>query len=417
MILRFDRFTERAQDAAARAYETMMRYGHGQIDTEHLLLALLEQPEGIASTLLPGMGVGVDAMKADLEHTLRQSPHVSMYGPGSALTPVFITPRVKRVLDVASEEADSLNDAYIGPEHLLLAISTEVNTHSVRLLDAAKVTHASLRDSISRTRSVSVTRPPVPTDQILYHIGFSRADLGDEPPTLALLCGDPDRASMIAQTHMTNVKKLSEHRGLNSYLGTLPNGRRIISATSGMGAPSLSIVVNELVQAGITTVIRIGTCGSIQDRVRPGSVVITSAALCRQGAANDIAPVEYPAAADPFVTVKLAEAAKALGVEYHVGVTASVDSFYEGQERIGSANPHLQRWLQGITEEYRRLNVLNYEMESGTLFKMGGVYGFAAACVCGVVAQRTASEQVLLDAKAGAVENAIRVAIETAQAL
>jgi uridine phosphorylase len=148
--------------------------------------------------------------------------------------------------------------------------------------------------------------------------------------------------------------------------------------------------------------------------VKPGSVVISSAALCRQGAANDIAPVEYPAAADPFVTVKLAEAAKSLEIEHHVGITASVDTFYEGQERVGSANPNLQRWLHNITEEYRQLNVLNYEMESGTLFKMGNVYGFAAGCVCGVIAQRTASEQVVLESKANAVENAIKVAIKVA---
>lgn len=252
-----------------------------------------------------------------------------------------------------------------------------------------------------------------------YHIGFGRADLlgptGDlQPPTLAVLSGDPDRARRIAEQHLTDVRCLSENRGLNSYVGALPNGRRILSATSGMGAPSLSIVVNELVQVGIRTIIRVGTCGSIQAHVRPGSVVITSAALCRQGAADDIAPVEYPAAADPFLTVALAQAARKLNVEHYIGITASVDTFYEGQERRESANPHLLRWLEGITEEYRRLNVLNYEMESGTLFKMGGVYGFAAACVCGVIAQRTAGEDVVLEAKAVAVDNAIRVAIEAA---
>lgn len=251
----------------------------------------------------------------------------------------------------------------------------------------------------------------------LYHIGFGRGDLGARPPTLALLSGDPDRARAIAERYLTDVKKLSENRGLNSYLGKLANGRSVLSATSGMGAPSLSIVVNELVQVGIRTIIRIGTCGSIQPHVKPGSIVITSAALCRQGAANDIAPVEYPAAADPFLTVALAKAARELGVEHYVGITASVDTFYEGQERTGSANPHLLRALRGVTEEYRRLNVLNYEMESGTLFKMGGVYGFAAGCVCGVIAQRTEGEAVVLEAKATAVENAIRVAVEAASRL
>ena len=248
-----------------------------------------------------------------------------------------------------------------------------------------------------------------------YHIGFGRADLGAQPAAIALLSGDPDRAKLIADTYFQDARVLSEHRGLNSYLGALPNGRPILSCTSGMGAPSLSIVVNELVQAGVRQIIRIGTCGSIQEHVLPGSIVITRAALCRQGAAADIAPAEYPAAADPFLTVALANAARDLQVDYHLGITASVDTFYEGQERSESANPHLLRSLRGITDEYRHLNVLNYEMESGTLFKMAGVYGFAAACVCGVIAQRTASEQVVLEQKGQAVENAIKVALRAVE--
>src|SRR3954452_18508824 len=99
------------------------------------------------------------------------------------------------------------------------------------------------------------------TSPRFYHIGFGRDDLGATPPVIALLSGDPERARMIAQTHLRDVRQLSEHRGLNSYMGVLPSGRPIISATSGMGAPSLSIVANELVQVGIRQIIRVGTCG------------------------------------------------------------------------------------------------------------------------------------------------------------
>jgi uridine phosphorylase len=253
------------------------------------------------------------------------------------------------------------------------------------------------------------------TNHHFYHIGFGRDELGSPPPTLALLSGDPERARLIAQTYLQDIRLLSENRGLNSYVGSLPNDRPLLSATSGMGAPSLSIVVNELVQVGIRQIIRIGTCGSIQPYVPVGSIVISSAALCRQGAANDIAPIEYPAAADPFLTVALVKAARDLGVEHYMGITASVDTFYEGQERTDSANPYLLRSLHGITEEYRRLNVLNYEMECGTLFKMAGVYNFAAACVSGVVAQRTVGENVILEQKDIAVKNAIAVAVRAAE--
>lgn len=253
-----------------------------------------------------------------------------------------------------------------------------------------------------------------PTHETKYHIGFGRPDLGDDPPIVALVSGDPERARRIAEEtpSVQCLRRLSAHRALNSYLAVLPNGQKFVSATSGMGSPSLSIVVNELVDVGIRKIIRIGTSGSIQPHVQVGSVVITSAALCRQGAAQDIAPVEYPAAADPFLTVALVEAARRLGVSWHMGITASVDTFYEGQERIdSSANKYVLPWLRGMTEAYRRLNILNYEMEVGTLLKMAGVYGFSAGCVCAVVAQRTASEHVAHDTIARAEHDTIQVAL------
>jgi uridine phosphorylase len=249
-----------------------------------------------------------------------------------------------------------------------------------------------------------------------YHIGFGSDDL-PSGTSIALLSGDPGRSEEIAQKHLEGAEVLARNRGLDSFLAHLPGGRPVVCATSGMGAPSMSIVVNELFQAGIRTIIRIGTSGSIQPHVSAGSIVISSGALTRQGAADDIAPPEYPAAADPFLTVSLAEAAAELGIEYHVGITASTDTFFEGQERrLSSANPHLLRRLVGMIDEYRNLRVLNFEMEAGTLFKMGLVYGFRAACVCGIIAQRTLHEQPQVDVKGLAVERAVAVAIRAADA-
>ena len=248
-------------------------------------------------------------------------------------------------------------------------------------------------------------------NQRFYHIGFGIDDFAGHQPKMALISGDPERAAMIAQTYLHGAQTLSDHRGLHSSLAFLGNGTPVISATSGMGAPSLSIVVNELVQVGITTIIRVGTCGSIQPHVMPGHVVVSQAALCRQGAAADIAPTEFPAAADPYVTIALMNAAKAHQIPAHMGVTASVDTFYEGQERHASANPHLLRTHIGATAEYQHLRIVNYEMEAGTLFKMGLVYGFAAGCVCAAVAQRTSAETIVLDQKAEGVDRAIRTAI------
>ena len=182
----------------------------------------------------------------------------------------------------------------------------------------------------------------------LYHIGFSQSDFGTDAPQTVILSGEPERSHYIARTYLQNVKSLSKYRGLDSYLGYLPCGKSILVATSGMGAPSISIVVNELVQVGIKQFIRVGTCGSIQPYIRVGDIVISQASLCRQGAALDIAPVEYPAVADPFLTVAMVETARKLNIPYYLGITASVDTFYEGQERIeSSANVHLQSWLKG----------------------------------------------------------------------
>lgn len=254
------------------------------------------------------------------------------------------------------------------------------------------------------------------TSDTKYHLGFGSADLADGT-TVALLSGDPGRSQLIAESHLADGRVLARNRGLDSYAATLPGGAPVVCATSGMGAPSLSIVVNELVQLGVRTIIRIGTAGTIQDRISAGDVVVASGALTNQGAAADIAPVEFPAVGDPFLTVALSNAAAELEVAHHVGVMASADTFFEGQERSeSSANPHLLRRLQGMIDEYVHLGVLGFEMEAGTLFKMGTVYGFAAGCVCGIVAQRGQAEEPDLARKDAAVDNAIRVAVRTADA-
>jgi ATP-dependent Clp protease ATP-binding subunit ClpC len=149
-MMRFDRFTERAQDAANRSIEILQRYGHNQVDTEHILLALLEQPDGVVSQILGKLNVDVAAMRAKLEDILRQSPKAAIYGGGAGQ--VFITPRVKRVLDLAQEEANRLKDEYISTEHIFLAISTERNTAAARLLAENGVTRERINDTIKQIR-------------------------------------------------------------------------------------------------------------------------------------------------------------------------------------------------------------------------------------------------------------------------
>ncbi len=138
-MMRFDRFTERAQQAAQRAVELMTGYGHSQVDVEHLLLALLQQEDGTVPEIVRELGGDPEAMAITLDNILRSESRPGIYGARGGQQ-VFITPRVKRVLDVAQQEATQLQDEYISTEHLLLAILHERNTNIARLLQASGIT-------------------------------------------------------------------------------------------------------------------------------------------------------------------------------------------------------------------------------------------------------------------------------------
>ncbi|MBC8263440.1 MAG: AAA family ATPase [Anaerolineales bacterium] len=148
--MRFDRFTERALDAASRSYEILQRYSHNQVDTEHMLLSLLEQPEGVIPQVLEKLGVNIETVKSRLDGVLKASPKVAIYGGGTGQ--VFITPRLKRVIDVANEEASKLKDEYISTEHLFLAIASERATPAARILADSGVTKDRIHEAVKEVR-------------------------------------------------------------------------------------------------------------------------------------------------------------------------------------------------------------------------------------------------------------------------
>jgi ATP-dependent Clp protease ATP-binding subunit ClpC len=157
-MMRFDRFTERAQDAAMRAYEVLQRYGHTQVDTEHLLLALIEQPEGVIPEILNQLGADLEAIGRRLDEELRRTPRTQIYGGG--VGQVYITPRLKRVIDQSNEEASRLKDDYISTEHLFLAIANERNTPAARILAEVGVTRQRILEAIEEVRGgQKVTSP------------------------------------------------------------------------------------------------------------------------------------------------------------------------------------------------------------------------------------------------------------------
>ncbi len=150
-MMRFDRFTERAQEAAQRAAEIIQRYGHNQIDTEHMLLALIEQPEGAISQILQNLNIqGID-LSDRLDYVLKNTQKASIFGSRGA-GQVFITPRVKRIVDVANQEANRLKDEFISTEHLFLAILDEKNTPAARLLETDGLTKERVYGAIDQIR-------------------------------------------------------------------------------------------------------------------------------------------------------------------------------------------------------------------------------------------------------------------------
>lgn len=139
--MRFERFTERAQDAFARAHEIIQRYRHSQLDAEHLLLALIEQTGGAVQTVFEKARVDTQLLSQRVDELLQASP--KMYYPytsGGGQAQVYVTPRVKRLVDIANEEANRLKDEYVSTEHLLLALCSERDGSAGRLLNDFGIT-------------------------------------------------------------------------------------------------------------------------------------------------------------------------------------------------------------------------------------------------------------------------------------
>jgi ATP-dependent Clp protease ATP-binding subunit ClpC len=134
-----------------------MRYNHNQIDVEHLLLALLEQPEGAVSEIMDKLGADAEAFKQRLDEILRASPKASIYGGGAGQ--MFITPRVKRVFEQAAREANSLRDEYISTEHIFLAIASERKTPTNHLLQENGITKQRIYEAIKEIRGGQRVNP------------------------------------------------------------------------------------------------------------------------------------------------------------------------------------------------------------------------------------------------------------------
>ena len=192
-----------------------------------------------------------------------------------------------------------------------------------------------------------------------FHIQCQEGDVG----RYVLLPGDPGRCEAIAK-HFDNPVHVGMNREYNVWTGTLL-GEKVSVCSTGIGGPSASIAMEELVNIGADTFVRVGTCGGIDLDVLPGDVVVATGAIRFEHTSLEYAPIEYPAVSDFDVAIALREAGRELGFRTHTGIVQCKDAFY-GQhcpEKSPVYYELLQKW-----ESWKRLGVKASEMESAALF-------------------------------------------------
>lgn len=207
------------------------------------------------------------------------------------------------------------------------------------------------------------------------HIGAKPGEIADT----VLLPGDPYRARWAAETFLTDVTCVNQVRGMLGFTGTW-NGHRVTIQGSGMGMPSLSIYVNELIRDyGARTLIRIGSCGGMQPHVALRDVILAlSCSSVSTPSRTIFREVNFAPGADFGLLAAAHAAATARGVRIHVGGIYSSDVFYDERP--------------DLTDQMQRHGILGVEMEAAEL------YTLAARHTCRALAVLTVSDHLLTQA-------------------
>jgi uridine phosphorylase len=221
-----------------------------------------------------------------------------------------------------------------------------------------------------------------------YHLDCGPGDLAP----YILTCGDPGRARKIARC-FDNVAVRRRNREFYTYTGCY-RGIPLSVIATGIGPDNTAIAVIEAAQCvSKATFIRLGSCGALQPEVAAGDLVITDRVMRDEATTLSYAPPAYEARAHPLVLKTLEEAAAALGVPYHVGLTCTTGDFYSGQGRQAPGFPLLE---PGKVERLRRAGVLNLEMEMAAYLTLAGVstYPLRAGGACAVLNNRITGASV-----------------------
>jgi uridine phosphorylase len=257
--------------------------------------------------------------------------------------------------------------------------------------------------------SSPVSRRPGPRE----HIRCQAGDVAE----YVLLPGDPGRVPAIAK-HLQDARHVASSREFTTYTGRL-DGTPVTVTSTGIGGPSTAIAIEELVQLGARTFIRVGTCGAMHPDAHVGDLIVASGAVRDEGTTRQYAPLEHPAVASPDVVQALRNAAAARGLRHHVGVVHTTDSFYAQHE------PDRMPVAAELTNRHatlRNLGVLCSEMETATVFVVGGaVLGRQVGSILAVAGNRTGGEHLdsaeMLARRDQAVQDAIVAAVDAVRFL
>ena len=241
-----------------------------------------------------------------------------------------------------------------------------------------------------------------------YHIQVAKGEVG----RYVLMPGDPKRCALIAK-YFDNPVLVADNREYITITGCV-DGIPISVTSTGIGGPSAAIALEELVNCGADTFIRVGTCGGMQKEVQSGDLVIASGAVRMDGTSREYAPVEYPAVSDYEVLKALEDAARAMGERYHVGVVHCKDAFYgqHNPELLPQSSVLLQNW-----DAFLKMGCLASEMESATLFIVGGYRRVRTGTVLLTMANQTRQALGLPNPIVHDTDSAIRAAVEAVKIL
>ena len=241
-----------------------------------------------------------------------------------------------------------------------------------------------------------------------YHIQVAKGEIG----RYVLLPGDPKRCAKIAK-YLDDPVLIADSREYVTYTGTV-DGIQVSVCSTGIGGPSAAIAMEELVNCGADTFIRVGTCGGMQQQVLSGDLVIATGAVRMEGTGQEYAPLEYPAVSDFEVLKALEEAAGKLSMRRHIGVVHCKDAFYgqHNPELLPQSSILLQKW-----DAYMKMGCLASEMESAALFIVSNYRKVRCGTVLLVMANQTRAKLGLENPVVHDTDCAIRTAIEAVKIL